>query len=207
MKKRKISFLLLCLMLFMATSLQAKAASAPVSLQIEVKTELIGDDPPTAETFSFVLEAVDHAPMPENNMITVSGEGRSFFPSINYTEPETYTYTIREINGGTEGYIYDDTIYDVTVQVITDNEGTLAVSQYVSERESEFKTEAVKFVNQYKDASVKDPEESTEPDNAQTPKTGVNTNLVLWSVLGSAAFLILIGQFIFYRKNQNKKDS
>lgn len=207
MKWKRLFGIGLCFVATIIFSLPAYAATESVELSIEVENIVEGDTPPSAEDFTFILEAVDGAPMPESSTITISGTDTGYFLPITYTEPETCHYILREITGSTKGYTYDDRIYDVTVQVITDETGTLHASMYVCEQGSEFKTETVKFVNQYKDASVKDPEESTEPDNAQTPKTGDNTNLVLWSVLGSAAFLILIGQFIFFRKNQNKKVS
>lgn len=201
MKKRKISALLLCLVLFMATSLQAKAASAPVSLQIEVKTELTGDNPPTPEIFSFVLEAVDHAPMPENNTITISGEGRSFFPSINYTEPETYSYTVREINGGTEGYIYDDTIYDVTVQITTDDGGNLTATQCVSIQGDNVKEGEIVFTNQYKTKGHPVPGSTTGTASA---KTGDQMQPEFWIIVNILALLVVAILLVLIRKNRKR---
>lgn len=205
MKWKRLFGIVLCFVTAMVLSLPVYAATESVELSIEVENIVEGDTPPSAEDFTFILEAVDGAPMPESRTITISGAGTGYFLPITYTEPEPYHYILREVIGSTKGYTYDDRIYDVTVQVTTDEMGMLHASMYVCEQGSEWKTETVKFVNQYKDVAVKDPEESKEPENVKTPETGDNTNPVLWSVLGSASFLILIGEFVFFRKNQNKK--
>lgn len=201
MRKGKISALLLCFILLMATTLPVKAAPSPVSLQMEINTSLTGDIPPTPETFTFILEAVDHAPMPENNTVTISGEGKSFFPPINYTDLETYTYTLREINGGTEGYTYDDTIYNVTVQITADNEGKLTASQYVSKQGNAVKEGEVVFENHYKakDHSVSGP--TTGTDSA---KTGDHMQPEFWMLVNIAALLGLITLLVSSWKNRRR---
>ncbi|MBQ2923503.1 MAG: DUF11 domain-containing protein [Tyzzerella sp.] len=49
-----------------------------------------------------------------------SAIGTITFPEITYTEAGTYVYTVTEVNAGKTGYTYDDSSFEVTVQV-TDN--------------------------------------------------------------------------------------
>lgn len=198
MRKRIVFAFLLCVMAFIATAFSVNAAASPVSLQLEVRAELTGDTPTSPEPFTFVLEAVDNAPMPETNRITIVGEGKSSFPSISYTELETYAYTLREIDGKAEGYTYDDTIYDVTVQITVDDAGNLQVSQYVSEQGSNLKKDKIVFVNQYKseDKSTGNPTSGTD-----SVKTGDSTQLGFWLLVGVIALFGLFMVLILFRRN------
>lgn len=189
--RRTVFAFLLCMILFAAEALQVNAASSPVSLQMEVKAELTGDTPAAPETFTFVLEAVDNAPMPKNNRITIAGEGRSSFLPISYTELETYTYTLREIDGKAKGYIYDDTIYDVTVQITADDEGNLQATEYVSEQGSDLKEDEIVFVNRYNTDGTSFDNSTPATDSVQT---GDNSDIKFWCLICSislAAFLLI----------------
>lgn len=196
--RRKVFAFLLCMILFAAEALQVNAASFPVSLQMEVKAELTGDTPASPETFTFVLEAVDNAPMPETSRITIVGEGKSSFPPISYTELETYTYTLREIDGKAEGYTYDDTIYDVTVQITVDDSGNLQVSQYVSEQGSKLKKDKIVFVNQYKseDKPTGNPTSGTD-----SVKTGDSVHPGFWIFVSVIALFGMFAVLILSRRN------
>lgn len=75
--------------------------------------------------FSFMIEAADGAPVPENNVVYNTASGEFAFGVITYYKPGTYEYKVREVKGNKTGYTYDDTVYDVIVTV-TDKDGTLA---------------------------------------------------------------------------------
>ena len=49
-----------------------------------------------------------------------------------FTDPGIYHYTVSETEGSYEGIVYDDTIYDVYVYIVTDDAGTLSVGNVVS---------------------------------------------------------------------------
>ena len=54
-------------------------------------------------------------------------DGKGSF-EISYNEKDinqTYLYTVSEVNDRKDGYIYDETIYQVEVHVSDDGEGTL----------------------------------------------------------------------------------
>lgn len=204
MKWKRLCGMALSLATIISLLLPVYASSEPVELSIEVDNIVEGDIPPLAENFTFILEAVNGAPMPESNTLTISGTDTGRFQPITYTKPETYHYTLHEVIGSSQGYSYDNRIYDVTVQVVTDETGMLYVSMYVNEQGSEFKSKTIKFVNNYEVATVKNPQESKKPANITT---GDNTNLMFWSALSSITLLILIGQVVLLRKDKHRADS
>ena len=54
-------------------------AAEEISIQPEIILNITGDIPSSAESFTFVLEAIDDAPMPQNNQISISGTGKGSF--------------------------------------------------------------------------------------------------------------------------------
>lgn len=88
--------------------------------EVEKKIEVKGDGDVKDATFTFILEGLDGAPMPkdaEEAKVQLTGEGKVSFPEITYTLPGTYTYSIYEEVGETEGYTYDARVYTYTVTV------------------------------------------------------------------------------------------
>lgn len=125
----------------------------PVPLTVEVifSKNVIGW-PYSDSEFTFAMAAADSAnPLPEGNengqiTATVTGEGEISFGEMTFTQPGVYTYTVSEIEGETFGYIYDDTVYEVTYTV-TDDEGVLnAVRTVTVDGETVEETE---FTNVY----------------------------------------------------------
>lgn len=180
MHKKPILFLLLCLLMVSNCALPVYAAGTPCEVQLEVENRVTGDLPDTEEHFRFVLEPVDGAPMPEKANVTVHGAGKGVFPSITYTEPGDFCYTLREIPGEAEGYTYDKTLYRLTVQVTTDEEGTLSAAVYMAAEGSEGKAEHAVFVNPY----------TKKPDDP--PQTGDEGSLYLWTALGCFGLMGLL---------------
>lgn len=80
----------------------------------------------TETTFAFELTGAEGAPMPSFERTArgtmkyragQSGKNQVHFPVIRYTEPGTYHYTLKEVNGGVTGITYDKTEYAVDVLV------------------------------------------------------------------------------------------
>lgn len=191
MKKSVVFALMLFAVSIVSPAYSAHAAPEPISVQLEVEAILTGDIPSSPESFSFVLNAVSHDPMPETNTITISGSGKGSFPPITYSEPGTYLYTLRQCPGGTDGYTYDETVYTVTVQVTTDDTGELKLSVYVYEKDHDGKAEKIVFSNHFSYSSAADPGEN-DPGQADTPKTSDESNPVIWLCLEGSALLCLI---------------
>lgn len=199
MKRKSLAGVFLCFAVLILLILPVYAASEPAEWILEVENSLTGDRPSTAESFTFVLEPVDGAPMPEQDMITITGEGRASFPAVTYTEPEDYHYTLREVKGSTQGYIYDETVYNITVQVIMDDEGGLAAVVYISEEGSDLKAEKALFSNKY----VSLLPDNQKGDTGKTPQTGDGASPALWLILCGGSLIGLIGLSLYSRKKTN----
>lgn len=56
-----------------------------------------------------------------------SADGTVTFETLTFTEPGTYTYTVKELSGGKDYITYDTTVYQVVIQVVDNGEGQLLV--------------------------------------------------------------------------------
>jgi len=128
-------------------------------LKLTGKKEMDKRDPRVNE-FSFVLKAVDGAPMPGaavDGKITAKNDaqGNITFPEITYDTIGVYKYTLEEVLGtdGEGGVTYDKSVYDVTVTVTDEATGELiAVAKSVKRGETQA-SDAV-FFNKYQAAPV-----------------------------------------------------
>ena len=90
-----------------------------------------------ANEFTFVLAAVDGAPMPveaEDGKLskTVNKDVMTaVFGEITYEKSGTYKYTITEVNDGIDGIVYDTTAHNVVVAVSKATDGTNKISATV----------------------------------------------------------------------------
>ena len=108
------------------------------------------------EEFTFTLEALGGAPMPEEGTETVNikADEIGVFGEITYTEAGEYFYTITETEGDTEGMTYDTEAKTVKVEVTADEE-TGALSATVTYGNDE--AEALTVTNVYRIVEVEIP--------------------------------------------------
>lgn len=131
-----------------------------------------------------VIEAIDDAPLPEITEYKNVTEG-SF--KIEYSEPETYKYKVYQIAGTENDVKYDDTVYNVTVSVMTNDDGDLYTVVTICVGDDTHKPESIKFEN------VK----NTTQSPSDPPQTGDNSNLMVYvgiccvSMFGFLACLLL----------------
>ena len=82
-----------------------------------------------ADSFTFNLAAIDGAPMPANDSVTVTKDAPTgVFGEIEYEKAGTYKYTITEVNDHVDGVTYDETPHEVVVTV-TKGEGNKLVAE------------------------------------------------------------------------------
>ena len=93
--------------------------SAEVSFTAE---KFLDDKAPKAEAFEFVLE--DEA---GNEIQTVKNdaEGAVVFDTLRFNQSGEYSFTISEKEGSDKKIIYDETVYEVTVVVTDNGDGTI----------------------------------------------------------------------------------
>ena len=125
---------------------------APTHYAPEVMKLIYGNTmPPEDRTYTFVLEHGFWYPngvltdagavIPEDPTATVVGVGRGKFNEIEFTKAGTYNFKVREKDeGGVNGYLYDDTTWNVEVTVV-DNDGQLEVTNVHYTKQAGTKTE------------------------------------------------------------------
>ena len=115
----------------------AKSVSYSVSNVVKVSKELSGRDLKDGE---FTFELVDEA---GNQVATATNQGGTVtFPSVEYTKPGEYKYTVREVNDAKVGVTYDASTYEVTVTVKDDGKGQLLANATSN-------SDAITFKNSY----------------------------------------------------------
>ena len=88
---------------------------------------------------TFKLEADQGNPsgatLPTNaDSLAINGEnGTASFDPIAFTQAGTYTFTVSEVAGTTQGVTYDDTVYTVTVKVTDDGGQLTAAAEYLAD--------------------------------------------------------------------------
>ena len=210
----------LAVLLVLLLWLTPVSAAASAQLQLEVEKTILGDRPAPQETFTFLLEPVGDAPMPEEETVTITGSGKVTFPPITFDTPEDYHYTLREVPGDIWGYTYDDTVYLLTVQVTTDDAENLTATLYLSQEGSEGKSDKIEFVNRYRAPRPIDPENPEEPVDPEDPfdpvdptpnppdgsaNTGDESFLGLWITLCALAVCGLAGTVLLFVDQSKKK--
>ena len=113
---------------------------------IEVEKAITGV-PPQAAEFKFILTAVNGAPVPVSNEVSITGAGKASFGKITYTAPGVFTYTITEIDGKLAGWSYDASVYTLTVTVTENADGQLTVSKALTKAGQP--AEKALFTNRY----------------------------------------------------------
>ena len=190
----------------------------PVKVSLpNVHKEVIGT-PLVAETFRFLLEGQNGAPMPEGAMngrlsLEMNGSGETSLGSITFTQEGDYRYTITEIAGGKTGWTYDNSTYTLTV-TISEQGGNL-VAQTVLKNQRGAQVKEALFINQWEnpisdqpntpgdpgDVDKPDtPNAGTEQGNSQMAQTGDNRNITPWvalAILSGGSFAAIL---IYKRK-------
>lgn len=137
-----------------------------------------------------VIEAVDDAPLPEVTEFKDVAEGVFVF---SYTQPDTHHYRIhQQMPANSDDVIYDSTVYNVAVYVLSDDDGALYAVYAISIDGFAEKQESVSFENRI-------PTGETDPP----VQTGDNSHLWIWlavSLSSLAGILILL--FIMRRKKE-----
>ena len=104
---------------------------------INVQKTLTGRDWLEGDSFEFVLEAVDGAPMPEGdgNKVTITDKSdpkTAVFSGITYEAAGDYKYTVTETKGTLGGVTYDEHVTNVTVTIADDDyDGSFEVKSVV----------------------------------------------------------------------------
>ena len=189
---------------------------AVLPLQALAMTEVSVELPFVVENVkgTVIIEAVDSAPLPEVTEFRDVSEGMFV---ISYTQPDTHHYRIYQQipETNTNDVIHDTTVYNVTVFVLSDDDGNLHTAFTISIDGNVEKQESVIFENKTPDETTSQDttsENTTLPSTTSQnttsqdshPQTGDTSNLGLWlilSVISLAGILILL----FARRREKDK--
>lgn len=126
----------------------AEEKSCTVSIPAE--TLVSGKTAPDGTEFELVLEPLGaDCPMPSKAEIVGKGSGKVSFGPIVYTVPEDYQYRIYQKEGNAENFIYDKTVYTVTVRIVNTDDGGLEAQIWAVKDGAEDKTGRILFTNLY----------------------------------------------------------
>lgn len=119
-------------------------------------------------------------------------DGSFAFTAIPVEEAGRYVYTVKEMAGSVENVTYDTSVYTVTAEVSDNLDGTFKVSySYAKGNEG---AQGLTFLNIYT--------LPTPPYNPEVPKTGDNSELVLWFALLFVSGGALTSISIYNRKRK-----
>lgn len=93
-----------------------------------------------------IKSETESSPIPEKDTLTVNSSGKGKFV-INISEPGNYKYLLYQIKGSDEKIKYDETKYDVHVNVLSSENGELTYSVFVTFADTDDKPESVEFQN------------------------------------------------------------
>lgn len=191
-KLKKLSYKLLPLLvisLLVSVPVQANEDYS-CTIAIPVATEVTGKNVPEGTEFSIVLESVeDGNPIPEQTQVVICDTDEASFGPITYTKPGDYQYTIYQEKGNVKHFVYDPSVFTVTVRVTNDGNGGLSATIWAIKDGEENKVDEVVFENKY---------EEPEP----VVKTGDSANAVMWGIMLSISLLCFLILFL-KKRNSN----
>ena len=121
-----------------------------------VEKKISGKQPAKDSTFHFTITGTDNAPMPEGSKdgeksASITGEGKTDFGKITFSQAGTYTYKVTEKIGSESSYDYDATEYTLTYKV-KDVDGKLKAEKSITAGGKS--ADSMVFTNKYAPASL-----------------------------------------------------
>ena len=144
-----------------------------------------------------IKSETESSPIPEKDTVTVNSSGKGEFV-VNITEPGNYKYLLYQIKGSEKNVKYDETKYDVHVNVISSDNGELTYTVSVTFADTDEKPESVKFQNisvgsekstEAPPAKIDTPDNTVPTDKKQAKiTTGDEAKIVLMTIVAVLAF-------------------
>lgn len=184
----------------------------PITITLPAATKTMDSKAPAADRFSFELRDAQNKLLQTK---TNDAQGNVRFDAIKLNTLGEHTYTIREVKGQEEQVAYCNTVYTVTVTVTKTETGCTAELKEIK-KDGQSYTGALTFANLTATPSPNpsgspDPSDSpnpsgspnpsstpspnpspTPPSQERVPKTGDDSQLLLWGLLLAASLLITV---------------
>ncbi len=121
-----------------ANSILFKNSYSTDSAEVRINgTKQLLGRPLVSGEFEFILEGEG-----VSQTVKVNADGSFAFDAMTYTNVGTYKYTVKEVKGSIAGITYDETVYNVTVEVTDNGEGKLVAKVTGAD--------SITFTNKYK---------------------------------------------------------
>ncbi len=189
--------MLSCAMFLVLLGQVAQAGSTNETLDAEIIVNCLQISDSSEGNYIVAIESVDESqPAPKQDKLDIKGDGTGSFV-IAVSEPGTYNYIIYQEPGSDEEIQYDDKVYHVKVFVAQLESGELSVNVSATVGDNGEKPDKIEFVNKLKD-------NNSSRDGSSTPpaKTGDETNIPAFAIVGGLAVVA----FILLLVTRKKKD-
>lgn len=181
-----------------AFALETPKVSVPVSVSLS------GTLPKPAESYTVVMKSDGDFPMPKGATgdeftLTIPGEDKENTDAleISYDTVGVYTYTIYQVAGENKKCTYDDTVYALTVYVTNAEDGSGLEATAVLYPDSQGdKLPGAEFKNQY---------ETEKPTTPDVPKTGDESNLLIYVLLMAVCAGVLVTLFVTRKSRKSEE--
>lgn len=163
---------------------------------LPVQIEITGDSAPAKERFEVSITSKDaNTPMPEVTTKTVEGAGQISFGPIDYKLPEDYHYVITQKKGTASPWTYDQTVYEVTVRIVNDQDGMLNAEVWAVRAGSGQKSDQIRFTNRYDAPEIYEAPKIYVTPTAISPHTGDTAVIGIYAGLMGVSLIALLTVF------------
>lgn len=172
-----------------ASSDDSRAADYSVRASIPFAVEFLGEEAAVPKGVAVEIEAISDSPVPGETSLVVGKAGRYAFDEVEYMRPGEHRYLVRQTVAGdaaeAEGFSFDETEFEVRVQVLNAHDGSGLEAMVTVYTDSEpAKVDDILFTNHFPEPP--EPEPVVKP--GKLPQTGDETPYVGWlAVLGACA--------------------
>lgn len=192
-------------------SVEAENLTASINIevinQVDVATNKQSSD--IDETFMFVIEALDkESPLPNSVTTSVKGNGKTSFEQLTFSEVGQYHYKIHQLLGKNSQYHYDETVYEVVIYVLYNEQSGALETNLVSNKLGETEKSELIFKQEY---SEKTPEphqpDTTEKEKPQKKRNGILPSTGEMVSYVSALGIVLVATITLYSIYKELKTS
>ncbi len=138
-------------------------------------------DKKTLNAGDFTFTLIDKESGDEIESVSNDADGNFAFTEITYDNVGTFSYTISEVAGDATGITYDDTVYEVTVEVTDDGNGNLVATISGLNEDGT----GAYFENKY--TAPKTGGDGSDSDSSRGVKTGDSNSILVYAALLLAA--------------------
>lgn len=160
---------------FATFDLVSASTYAPIDVSIDVSSKVTGNTPTTSETFSFeIVPEQEDYPIADPSTFKIVGTGTTTVSFV-FDTVGVYEYSIFQTDMDNSRYNYDETVYELSVYVKSEN-GELEAVLLAYKNDGDNKSADITFSNYYKrsvsksdtDLDTTDPDTDPDPTDSDT---------------------------------------